>query len=52
MFGLLRTALPLMVMVYHLFIEIRPLGTYAVFGFYIISGYLMNHFMSFPLEVL
>jgi len=45
MFGLLRTTLALMVMVYHLFIGILPLGTYAVFGFYIISGYLMTLIM-------
>jgi len=45
MFGLLRTTLALMVMVYHLFLGIRPLGVYAVFGFYIISGYLMTFIM-------
>jgi peptidoglycan/LPS O-acetylase OafA/YrhL len=45
MFGLLRTTLALMVMVYHLFIGVLPLGTYAVFGFYIISGYLMTLIM-------
>ena len=45
MFGLLRTTLALMVMVYHLFIGVIPLGTYAVFGFYIISGYLMTLIM-------
>lgn len=42
MFGFLRTTLALMVMVYHLFVSVLPLGTYAVFGFYIISGYLMT----------
>lgn len=45
MFGLLRTTLALMVMVYHLFVGVLPLGTYAVFGFYIISGYLMTLIM-------
>lgn len=45
MFGVLRTTLALMVMVYHLFIGILPLGTCAVFGFYIISGYLMTLIM-------
>lgn len=42
MFGLLRTTLALMVMVYHLYAWILPLGIYPVFGFYIISGYLMT----------
>lgn len=42
MFGVLRTALALMVMAFHLFVGILPLGTYAVFGFYIVSGYLMT----------
>ncbi len=45
MFGVLRTTLALMVMVYHLFIGWGPLGPYAVFGFYIISGYLMTLIM-------
>jgi peptidoglycan/LPS O-acetylase OafA/YrhL len=45
MFGLLRTTLSLMVMVYHLFLGVTPLGTYAVFGFYVISGYLMTYIM-------
>jgi peptidoglycan/LPS O-acetylase OafA/YrhL len=46
MFGVLRTTLALMVMVYHLFaVGILPLGIYAVFGFYIISGYLMTLIM-------
>ncbi len=34
-----------MVMVFHLFIGILPLGIYPVFGFYIISGYLMTFIM-------
>lgn len=34
-----------MVMIFHLFIEVRPLGAYAVFCFYIISGYLMTLIM-------
>lgn len=42
MFGLLRTTLALMVMAYHLLVGIFPLGAYAVFGFYVISGYLMT----------
>lgn len=46
MFGILRTTLALMVMVFHLFSGILPLGTYAVFGFYIISGYLMTLIMN------
>lgn len=46
MFGILRTTLALMVMVYHLFAGVLPLGTYAVFGFYIISGYLMTLIMN------
>lgn len=45
MFGLLRTTLALMVMAFHLYIGILPLGTYAVFAFYIISGYLMTLIM-------
>jgi len=44
-FGLLRTTLALMVMVYHLCAEFLPFGRYAVFGFYIISGYLMTLIM-------
>jgi len=42
MFGLLRTTLALMVMLYHLLLHELPIGTYAVFGFYVISGYLMT----------
>ncbi len=34
-----------MVMVYHLLINWLPLGTYPVFGFYLISGYLMTLIM-------
>nr|WP_010133616.1 acyltransferase [Microbulbifer agarilyticus] len=45
MFGLLRTTLALMVMIYHLSISITPLGTYAVYGFYVISGFLMTSIM-------
>ena len=45
MLGVLRTTLALMVMVYHLFVQLLPMGTYAVFGFYIISGYLMTLIM-------
>lgn len=42
MLGSLRTSLAMMVMAYHLFVGVLPLGTYAVFGFYVISGYLMT----------
>ncbi|MFM5402812.1 acyltransferase family protein [Aeromonas veronii] len=42
MFGLLRTTLALMVVTYHILSTSMPLGTYAVFGFYMISGYLMT----------
>ncbi|CAL1151143.1 unnamed protein product [Cladocopium goreaui] len=41
-FGLLRTTLALMVMVYHLLASLPEIGQYAVFGFYVISGYLMT----------
>ena len=44
MFGSLRTTLALMVMVHHLFLP-DALGPYAVFGFYILSGYLMTLIM-------
>ena len=46
MFGILRTTLAMMVTIYHLFGGQRPLGTYAVFGFYVISGYLMTLVMQ------
>jgi peptidoglycan/LPS O-acetylase OafA/YrhL len=35
-----------MVMTFHLFAGMAPLGEYAVFGFYIISGYLMTLIMN------
>lgn len=41
MFGILRTVLALAVMFQHL-LDLTPLGQYAVFCFYIISGYLMT----------
>lgn len=44
MFGTVRTTLALMVMVHHLFYPV-VLGPYAVFGFYILSGYLMTLIM-------
>ena len=44
MFGLLRTILALLVMAGHL-LDTWQIGTYAVFGFYMISGYLMTHIM-------
>ena len=46
MFGVLRTTLALMVMVGHLFVGKIVPGIYAVFGFYIISGYLMTLIMD------
>lgn len=45
MLGLLRTTLAVMVMVFHLFANISPIGTYSVYGFYVISGYLMTLIM-------
>ncbi|OMH34781.1 acyltransferase [Motiliproteus sp. MSK22-1] len=41
MFGLLRLLLAVMVLIGHLF-WISDFGRYAVFGFYILSGYLMT----------
>lgn len=41
MFGVLRTVLALIVMIGHL-LDKWEIGTYAVFGFYMISGYLMT----------
>ncbi len=41
MFGLLRFLLSLMVLIGHLF-WLSDLGRYAVFGFFILSGYLMT----------
>jgi len=45
MFGFLRVTFALMVVLNHLFVGASPFGTYAVFGFYIISGYLMTLIM-------
>ena len=42
MIGAWRFALAALVVVYHLVLPLRPLGTYAVFGFYLLSGYLMT----------
>ncbi|MBV6639397.1 MAG: acyltransferase [Cyclobacteriaceae bacterium] len=44
MFGVYRTILALLVLVGHLHGPYQ-LGTYAVFGFYVLSGYLMTHIM-------
>ena len=44
MFGILRTILAVMVLVGHL-TDQWQIGTYAVFAFYMISGYLMTHIM-------
>lgn len=44
MFGILRTILAIMVLVGHL-TDQWQIGTYAVFAFYIISGYLMTLIM-------
>ena len=45
MFGVLRTLLALLVMIGHL-TDHWQIGTYAVFAFYIISGYLMTLIMQ------
>lgn len=45
MFGILRTLLAMMVLVGHL-TNHWQIGTYAVFAFYIISGYLMTRIMQ------
>lgn len=45
MLGLIRTLFALMVMSHHLFFNKIPMGIYPVFGFYIISGYLMTLIM-------
>ena len=45
MFGTLRTILAIMVLVGHL-TDQWQIGTYAVFAFYMISGYLMTHIMQ------
>lgn len=44
MFGLLRTLWALMVVVGHIF-WLSDFGRFAVFGFYILSGYLMTYVM-------
>lgn len=44
MFGTLRTILAIVVLVGHL-TDQWQIGTYAVFAFYMISGYLMTHIM-------
>jgi len=46
MLGFLRTILAVLVVTYHLFYSRAPLGIYPVFGFYIISGYLMTLIMQ------
>ena len=44
MFGIFRTVLALLVVLQHLG-EVPIIGTYAVFGFYVLSGYLMTAIM-------
>ena len=44
MFGTYRTLLALWVAAFHL-ADVPPMGAYAVFGFYILSGYLMTLIM-------
>ena len=45
MIGLFRSILALMVMAYHILKAPLPMGTYSVFGFYVISGFLMTFIM-------
>lgn len=45
MFGTLRTTWAIMVVVGHIF-WVSDFGRFAVFGFYILSGYLMTHVMQ------
>ena len=45
MFGILRTVLALQVAISHLVLTGHLIGAYAVFGFYVISGYLMTLIM-------
>ncbi|WP_419569491.1 acyltransferase family protein [Rheinheimera sp.] len=45
MLGLLRFYFAIIVMVLHLFLGVHAIGIYAVFGFYIMSGYLITRIM-------
>lgn len=45
MFGIYRTTLALMVVVQHL-ANVHMIGVYAVFGFYMLSGYLMTYIVQ------